>query len=297
MRTSSIYTTLLGCSGMLKRQLLQRMQGGGSQRKRKAIAIPVFARGTFDTVHSQDPGHHRQPVSGDANKYSPTWMAADIARVCIQAERNNVGNLILFSYKMKDPKTTHYREGAYLFSMKQYFFELVQAELYPKINQGFETGNPDYHTDGHPDIMKALIHILIEDGLDGECHYKTCRLVPSMGTKVQTWPPMHSSRDFEEPNPLTKTKQFCRTDDATWRGKNTISGLLAGSKHKEKKQPNLWSLAVVGKSKWYCTIETDLAKACDPSEFHNTYLDPKCSFKGMLETIRGCSSRSMVQNA
>lgn len=35
----------------------------GKYRNKKAVNIPVFARGTFDTVHSQDPGHHRKPVS------------------------------------------------------------------------------------------------------------------------------------------------------------------------------------------------------------------------------------------
>ena len=212
--------------------------GGAEHRKRKAIAIPVFARGTFSTVHSQLPGHHREPVSVDPDKYTPTWMAAEIARVCIAADRQGVGDMVLLSYKTNGPKNSCYKSGAFLFSMKQYFFELVKQELCPKINLGFERRDPEYYTDGHPDIMKALIHILIEDGLDGEAHYKTCRLAPRMGTKVQTWPPMHSSRDFEKPHPLTKTKQFCRTDEGTWKGRNTISGLLAGSSHKEKKEPN-----------------------------------------------------------
>ena len=249
--------------------------GGASHRKRKAIAIPVFARGTFDTVHSQDPGHHRAPVSVDPEKYNPTWMAADIARVCIQADRHSVGNMVLFSYKTNEPKNSCYKGGAYLFSMKQYFFELVKQELYPKINIGFEKKDPEFFTDGRPDIMKALIHVLIEDVVDGPAHYKTCRLVPSMGTRVQTWPTMHSSRDFENPPKLTKTKQFLRTDTSLWKGKNTVSGLLAGAEFKDKKAPNLWSLAVQGKSKWYCSIETDLKKACDESNFHRTYLDPK----------------------
>ena len=134
--------------------------------------------------------------------------------------------------------------------MKQYFFELVQQELYPKINRGFEARDPEYCTDGHPDIMKASIHVLIEDGLDGESQFKASRLVPSMGTIVRTWPPMHSSRDYEEPHPLTKSKQVCRSDVKTWRSKCTNSGLLGGWRGHGKKEPNLWSLAVAGTSKW-----------------------------------------------
>ena len=254
--------------------------GGAEHRKRKAIAIPVFARGTFDTVHSKAPGHHRQPVSGDNHKYSPTWYACELARVCIAADREGVGNMVLLSYKTNEPKNSCYKSGAYMFSMRQYFFELVRAELYPKINLGFENKNPDYFTDGHPDIMKALIHVLIEDGVDGQAHYKTCRLVPSMGTRLQTWPAMHSSRDFENPDPLTKTKQFCRTDLGIWKGKNTVSGLLIGAVFKEKKAPQLYSLAVVGKSKWYCSIETDLNKVGDWKHFHKTFIEPKYFIPG-----------------
>ena len=245
----------------------------------KAISIPVFARGTFDTVHSQNSGRHRKPVSATPLKYKPTWMAYDIARVCIQAERHNVGNMVLFSYQMKD-KSTQYKEGAYMFSMKQEFFELVQANLYPTINAGFEAKDPSFLTDGHPNIMKALIHVLISEGLDGDSKYKTSRLVPSMGTIVRSWPPLHSSRDYEEPHPLTKSKQFTRTDVKTWKSKNTVSGLLGGCESHDKKLPNLWSLAVSGKSKWYGSIETDLDKALYDSQFHNTYLHPRFFVSG-----------------
>ena len=109
--------------------------------------------------------------------------------------------------------------------------------------------------------------------------------------------PMHSSRDFENPDPLTKTKQFTRTDSSLWKGNNTVSGLLAGAEFKDKKAPNLWSLAVVGKSKWYCSIETDLKKACGESNFHKTYLDPTFfipgnagDLTGILKTV-GCEQR------
>ena len=245
----------------------------------KAISIPEFVRGTFDTVHSQSPGHHRKPVSATPLKYKPTWMAYDIARVCIQADRHGVGNMVLFSYQMKH-NTTHYKEGAYMFSMKQEFFEMVQKELYPHINAGFEAEDPNFLTDGHPDIMKALIHVLISEGLDGDSKFRTCRLVPSMGSIIRTWPPLHSTRDYEDPHPITKSKQFTRTDMNTWKSKNTVSGLLGGCKHHEKKDPNLWSLAVSGKSKWYCSIETDLEKALYDSQFHKTYLHPRFFVSG-----------------
>ena len=42
-----------------------------------------------------------------------------------------------------------------------------------------------------------------------------------------------------------------------------------------RQETKRWPLAVVGKSKWYCTIETDLKKPCDVSNSHNTYLEPK----------------------
>lgn len=79
--------------------------------------------------------------------------------------------MVLFSYKMKD-KTTQYKEGAYLFSTKQHVFELVQLELYPVINAGFDAEGPNFLTGGHPDIMKAVIHVLICERLDGTFSFK-----------------------------------------------------------------------------------------------------------------------------
>ena len=53
-----------------------------------------------------------------------------------------------------------------MFSMSQFFVDKAREELYPKINVGFASNDPNFHTGGHPDFMNALIHILIEEGLD-----------------------------------------------------------------------------------------------------------------------------------
>ena len=280
MQTSSIITTLSGCSGIKKRRLLQRRQGVPNIENGKPSPYRCLLEAHLTRSIQRPRGITVNPLAAITTSTPQLGMLANLPVFCIAADREGVGNMVLLSYKTNEPKNSCYKSGAYMFSMRQYFFELVRAELYPKINLGFENKNPDYFTDGHPDIMKALIHVLIEDGVDGQAHYKTCRLVPSMGTRLQTWPAMHSSRDFENPDPLTKTKQFCRTDLGIWKGKNTVSGLLIGAVFKEKKAPQLYSLAVVGKSKWYCSIETDLNKVGDWKHCHKTFIEPKYFIPG-----------------
>lgn len=251
-------------------------------RKRKSIGLPDAARATTTTVHSQSPGHKREPVNPTALKYDPTWLANDIARVIIQADRKNVGNFVLFSYRMKD-NTTHYHKGAYMFSMNQKFFQECKGRLLEKINCGFWTDEPYcIGDDGQPDVMKAIIHLLIEEGLDAPTKLGCSRLVPSLGNKVTYWPPLCSSRMFESPSEKHTGPNFKRTDEKHWTSKNTCSGLLGGCKAQGKKEPQLYGFAAKGPSKWYCSIETDLDKATDIKNQHLTFLRPEYLVPGNL---------------
>ena len=244
-------------------------------RKRKSTCLPDDARATPTTVHSQSPGHKREPVNPTAKKYDPTWLANDIARVIVQAERRNVGNFVLFSYRMKDT-TTHYHKGAYMFSMNQKFFQEVKGRLLEKINADVWTDEPYCKgDDGQPDVMKAIIHLLIEEGLDEPAKLGCSRLVPSMGNKVTYWPTLSSSRMFESQLEKHAGWKFKRTDEKHWKSKHTVSGLLGGCKAQGKTLPQLYSFAVAGPSKWYCSIETDLDKATNFKNQHLTFLRPE----------------------
>ena len=244
-------------------------------RRAKSVGLPSAARATPTTVHSQSPGHKREPVNPTAMKYDPTWLANDIARVIIQAERRNVGNMVLLSYRMKD-NTTHYHTGAYMFSMNQKFFQECKGVLYEKINCGFWTEDAKFlGDDGQPDVMKAIIHLLIEEGLDAPTKLGCSRLVPSLGNKVTYWPPLCSSRMYENPRPEHKGGKFRRTDEKHWKSKYTCSGLLGGCKSNGKKEPQLYGFASKGPSPWYCSIEMDLDKASVHKNMHLTYLRPE----------------------
>ena len=243
-------------------------------RKRKSVGLPFGARATPTTVHSQSPGHKRKPVNPNAMKYSPTWLANDIARTIIKAQRKNVGNMVLLSYRMKD-NTTHYHTGAYMFSMNQRFFQECKGRLFERINCGFWTEDSDYLTNDQPDVMKAIIHLLIEEGLDGPTKIGCSRLVPSLGNKVTYWPPLSSSRMFENPTEKHCGPKFKRTDEKHWKSRNTCSGLLGGCKTHGKKEPQLYGFAHKGPSPWYCSVEMDLDKAIEYHNGHLTYLRPE----------------------
>ena len=79
-------------------------------RSLKATNLPKMCKATPTTVHSQEAGHHREPVSDSKEKkYDPTWLAYDIARTIIEANRKQVGNLVLLSYEMGHG--TQYKKG------------------------------------------------------------------------------------------------------------------------------------------------------------------------------------------
>lgn len=123
--------------------------------------------------------------------------------------------------------------------------------------------------------MKAIIHLLIEDGLDGPTKLGCTRLFPSLGNKVTYWPSLSSSRMFENTTEKHCGKQFQRTDEKHWKSKHTCSGLLGGCKTHGKKEPRRYSFAVVGKSVWYCSSEMDWDKASVHTSMRLTYLRPK----------------------
>ena len=239
-----------------------------------------MCKGTPTTVHSQEAGHHREPVSSPpAFKYDPTWLTFDVARTIIQANRKKVGNMVLLSYEM-NPWTIHYKPGAHMFSMNQKFFKAVRETLYDKINQGFQKEDPAFLTKGQPDIMKSLISLFWAWDLDEPDKLGCSRLVPSLGFALQYWPLLCSSRVYEDPYSEHWCENYARIDEHVWSSKNTNSGLLAGATVHGKKQPNLWSFGTQWNTKWYCSIEPDLDKAVCFSKQHLTYLGPQYFVKG-----------------